>query len=115
MREISQFLMAFGAICGIAAWFLYQKTLSRLILHLRTDHYALWEALGSPDADSPPHSSMANSKLRRFILRKQYEGNADIFIKNMGSLLRQRLLFSFFCLACLTVGIILFLLSATIV
>ena len=115
MQVVAQFLMAFGIICGIAAWFLFQKSLSRFMQHLQTDHKQVWEHLGSPEINSPPHTAITNLRLRQYILRKEYMGSADLFVQNMGNLLRQRLLFSFFCLACLLAGIILFLiLSAKI-
>ena len=114
MISISQFLIAFGVVCGIAAWFLYQKTLSRFILHIQTDHRELWQQLGSLDRNSPPVRSIMNPDLRQYIWRKKYVDNVDLFVVNMGSLLRQRLLFCLFCLTCLAGGIILLLVSNAI-
>lgn len=114
MFDFSQYLIAFGAVCGIAAWFLFQTTLSKLVQYLQTNHNQIWEALDYPHADSPPYSAMRNTKLRQYILQKRYAGSSDLFVQNMGGLLRQRLLFSLFCLVCLIMGLILMLISISI-
>ena len=109
MNNILQFLIAFGVVCGIAAWFLYQKTLSKFILHVQMDHRDLWQNLGSPDINSPPIRSIMNPDLRQYIWQKKYASNVDTFVVNMGNLLRQRLLFCLFCLICVAVGLVLLL------
>lgn len=114
MFDFYQFLIAFGAVCGIATWFLFQTTLSKLVQYLQTNHNQIWEALDSPRVDSPPYSAMTNTKLRQYILQKKYEGNSDLFVENMGGLLRQRLLFVLFCLVCLIMGLILMLIAISI-
>ena len=114
MYGFSQFLIAFGGACGIAAWFLFQKTLSRLVQHLETNHNQTWKNLDRPNVDSPPHSAITNIKLRQYILQKEYESSSDLFVKNMGGLLRQRLLFSLFCLVCLMAGTVLMFIPAAI-
>jgi len=106
MYAFSQFLIAFGGVCGIAAWFLFHKTLPGLIRHLQGNHNQTWESLGRPNVDSSAYSAIMNSKLRQYILQKKYMSNADLFVTNIGGLLRQRLLFSLFCLICVIVGII---------
>lgn len=109
MYALSQFLIAFGVVCGIAAWFLFHKALAGLIQHLQGSHNQVWESLGRPSIDSPAYSAILSSKLRQYILQKEYMTSADLFLKNIGALLRQRLLFSLFCLICLVAGIILML------
>jgi hypothetical protein len=114
MYDLSQFLIAFGAVCGIVAWFLFQTTLSKLVPYLQTNHNQAWEDLDHPKVDIPPYSAIKNTKLRQYILQKEYAGSSDLFVKNMGGLLRQRLLFCLFCLACLIVGLILMLIAIAI-
>ena len=114
MFDISQFLIAFGAVCGIAAWFLFQTTLSKFFQYLQTNHNQIMEALDYPHVESPPYSAIMNTKLRHYILQKKYAGSSDLFVQNMGGLLRQRLLFSLFCLVCLIMGLILMLISISI-
>lgn len=103
--------MAFGGTCGFATWFLYQKSLSKLILHISTNHKDLWANLGNPEENIPAYQSLFNTNLRQFISQKKYESNSDVFIKNQGSLVRQRLLFCIFCLVCLLIGLMLSLLA----
>ncbi len=114
MHGFSLFLIAFGGACGIAAWFLFQKTLSRLVQHLQRDHNQTWIDLGRPNVDSPAYSAISNTKLRQYILKKEYVGSTDLFVQDIGGLLRQRLLFCLFCLVCLIVGIVLMLMAITI-
>ena len=114
MYALSEFLIAFGGICGIAAWFLFHKALSGLIQHLQGSHNQIWVSLGRPKVDSPAYSAILNSKLRQYILEKEYMTSADLFVKNIGGLLRQRLLFSLFCFICLMAGIIFLLIMTAI-
>ena len=114
MYNFSQFLIAFGAVCGIATWYLCQKTLSKLVQYLQINHNHIWETLDCPHVDSPPYSAMMNTKLRQYILQKKYAGGSDLFVQNMGGLLRQRLLFVLFCLVCLLMGLILMLIAISI-
>lgn len=114
MHGFSQFLIAFGVTCGIAAWFLFQKSLSKFVKHLQAEHYQTWQDLSHPDKESPPYNAITNPKLRQYILQKEYEGSSDFYVKSLGGLLRQRLLFSLFCLGCLIVGIFLMLIAFTV-
>ena len=114
MFDFSQFLIAFGAVCGIAVWFLFQTTLAKFIQYIQTNHNLIWEVLGRPKVNSPPYRAIMNIKLRQYILQKEYAGNTDMFVQNMGALLRQRLLFSFFCLICLVTGLILMVIAIAI-
>ena len=114
MFDFSQFLIAFGAVCGIATWFLFQKTLSKLVQYLQTNHNQVWEFFDHPNVDSPPYSAITNTKLRLYILQKEYAGSSDLFVQNMGGLLRQRLLFSLFCLVFLMTGLIVMMLAIAI-
>ena len=114
MYEFSQFFIAFGAVCGIAVWFLFQKTLSKLVQYLQTNHNQAWVNLDCPNVNSPPYHAITNTKLREYILQKEYADSHDQFVKNMGGLLRQRLFFSLFCLICLMAGLILMLIAVTI-
>lgn len=114
MHDFSQFLIAFGGTCGIAAWFLLKKTFSKLAQYLQTSHSQTWQYLGRPTVNSPPLSTVTNNKIRHYILNKEYDSSSDMFVKNMGSLIRQRLLFSLFCLACLIAGIILMIITTSI-
>ena len=114
MYGFSQSLTAFGVVCGIAAWFLFQKTASKLIQHLRANHAQIWEDLGRPKSDDPPLNALTNIKFRNYILQKEYRSSSDLFVNNMGALLRQRLLFSLFCLICAIAGVVLILLVTAI-
>lgn len=114
MNGFSQFLIAFGGLCGIAAWFLFQKTLYKFIQHLRRNHYQTWEDLGRPDIECPPHHAITNTKLRKYILQEEYASSTDLLVTNMGGLLKQRLLFSLFCLFCLIAGVVLMLITIAI-
>ena len=105
--SITQFLIAFGLICGLAGWFLYQKSLARLIEYIKTNQKDIWEALDSPVVNIDPLSSLQNQKLRQFIFQKQYDSTNDIFVSKLGSVIRQKLLFCFFCLIVFIVGVIL--------
>ena len=106
MHSFSQFLIAFGSIIGIATWYLFQNTLTSFISHMQRNHIHIWEELDCPEPKNPAYKSIFNPKLRRYIIQKEYSNSADIFFKDMGALLRQRLLFCLFCLACLFAGII---------
>jgi hypothetical protein len=106
--------MAFGFVFGIAAWFLLHKTLLIFVQHLQRAHNRVWEKLDRPNVDSPRHIAFTSVKLRQYILHKEYAVSSDLFVNNMGGLLRQRLLFCYFCLGCLIVGIGLMLIVTTI-
>lgn len=111
MKDFSLFLMAFGTICGLAGWFLYQKSLAKLIQQIKASQNSLWTKLGSPNENILPYKSLLNTNLRQFIFQKKYETNDDVFVINQGSLVRQRLLFCMFCLVCLLLGLMLYLLA----
>lgn len=111
MLDFSQFLIAFGVACGIAAWYLFQNTLTKLIQHIQTSHKHVWSALGHPKVNDPSLRAISNIRLRRYILQKEYAKSPDFFVQNMGELLRQRLIFSLFCIACLIIGITLMLIA----
>lgn len=109
MYVFSQYLIAFGAICGIAAWFLFQKSYLILIQHLENNHKHTWEYLDLQNVKSHPHNAIMNAKFRQYIINKKYEEDSDLFVKNMGRLIRQRLLFILLCLFCLISGLVLML------
>ncbi len=111
MNNLAQFLIAFGAVCGIAAWFLFQKALPGLVQRLQTDHISMWEKIGCPDSKSPAYQAVINAKFRQYILGKEYSFSHDIFVKEIGALLRQRLLFCFFCVVCMSLGVLLSLVN----
>ena len=114
MNDISQFLIAFGVVFGIATWFLLHKTLLIFVQYLQKDHNQVWENLDRPTVDSPRHIAFTSVKLRQYIFQKEYALSSDLFVNNMGGLLRQRLLFCYFCLGCLIVGISLMLIVTAI-
>jgi hypothetical protein len=109
MYVFSQYLIAFGAICGIAAWFLFQKSFHILIQHLENNHKHTWGYLGLQNVKSHPHNAIMNAKFRQYVINKKYEESSDLFVKNMGRLIRQRLLFILLCLFCLISGLVLML------
>ena len=55
---------------------------------------------------------MSNPQIRKFILNKEYEAYSDLFLKEIGDVVRQRLLFSVFCFICLITGLALFTISS---
>ncbi len=114
MKDFSLFLIAFGGGCGLIGWFLYQKSLSKLIQHIRTSHNDLWSNLGSPEDNIVPYRSILNTNLREFIFQKKYETYSDFFINKQGDLVRYRILFCMFCLGCLLLGLVLFLVSESL-
>lgn len=107
MNNLAQFLIAFGAVCGVAAWFLFQKALPGLVQRLQIDHTSVWEKIGRPDSKSPAHQAVINAKFRQYILGKEYLFSNDIFVREIGALLRQRLLFCLFCVVCMILGVLL--------
>lgn len=108
MKEYSLLLIGFGASCGFVGWFLYQRSLSRMIEHIKINHYEIWLNLSCPIGKSPPDPFISNPEVRNFIFRKQYLSYTDLFLKEIGDIVRLRLIFSIFCFICLVVGIVLF-------
>ena len=111
MKDFSLFLIAFGGIVGFAGWFLYQKSLARFIQQIKSSHHSLWVKLGSPDENIAAYHSLLNTNLRQYITQQHYKTCDDLFVNNQGNLIRQRLLFILFCLVCLVIGIVLYILS----
>ena len=109
MYAFSQYLIAFGVICGIAGWFLFQKSSLILIQHLENNHKHIWDNLDLQNLYNHPHKAIMNTRYRQYIINKKYEESPDLFVKNMGRLVRQRLLFILLCLFCLISGIVLML------
>ena len=112
MKEFYLLLAAFGASGTFISWFLYQRTLSRMIEHIKINHYEIWLNLKCPIGKSPPDPIMSNPQIRKFILNKEYEAYSDLFLKEIGDVVRQRLLFSVFCFICLITGLALFTISS---
>lgn len=108
MKEIYLLLAAFGASGTFISWVLYQRTLSRMIEHIKINHYEIWLNLKCPIGKSPPDPIMSYPEVRKFIYKKEYATYTDLFLKEIGDVVRQRLIFSIFCFMCLVVGIVLF-------
>lgn len=108
MEEFSLLLTAFGAGGAYIGWFLYQRSLSRMIEHIKINHYEIWLNLKCPIGKSPPDPFMSYLEVREFVLKKEYETYTDLFLKEIGDVARQRLIFSVFCFMCLILGIVLF-------
>ncbi len=111
MQEYSLLLIAFGASGAFVGWFLYQRSLSRMIEHIKLNHYEIWLNLNCPIGKSPPDPVLNNPKVRKFILSKEYETYTDLFLKEVGDIVRLRLIFSIFCFICLIFGILLLTIS----
>lgn len=79
-----------------------------MIEHIKLNHYKIWLTLGCPIGKSPPDPFISNPQVRNFILKKEYGSYTDLFLKEIGDVVRQRLFFSVFCLLCLVVGIVLY-------
>lgn len=114
MNVFSQFLISFGIVFGIAAWFLLHKTLIIFVQHMHRNHNQLWQNLDCPNNDSPHHIAFTSVKLRQYILQKKYQLSSDLFLNDMGQLIRQRILFCIFCLGCLILGVALMLIVSVI-
>lgn len=111
MEELSFLLIALGASGIFIGWNLYQRTLSKMIEHIKINHYEIWLNLNCPMGKSPPDPLMSHPQMRKFILNKDYEAYSDLFLKEIGDVVRQRLLFSVFCFICLLAGIVLFMIN----
>ena len=107
MKEYSLLLIAFGASGTFVGWVLYQFSLAKLIEHIKINHYEIWLNLNCPIGKSPPDPFMSYPQVRRFILKKEYRSYTDLFLKEIGDVVRMRLIFSIFCFICLVVGIVL--------
>ena len=107
MQEYSLLLIAFGASGTFVGWFLYQRSLSRMIEHIKLNHYEIWLNLNCPIGKSPPDPILSSAKVRKFILSKEYATYTDLFLKEVGDVVRLRLIFSVFCFICLVFGILL--------
>ena len=108
MQEYYLLLIAFGASGTFVGWFLYQRSLSRMIEHIKLNHYEIWLNLSCPMGKSPPDRFLSSSKVRKFILSEEYATYTDLFLKEIGDVVRLRLIFSIFCFICLVFGILLF-------
>ncbi len=111
MKDISTLIIAFGASGAFLGWFLYQRSLIRMIEHIKVNHYEVWLNLGCPIGKSPPDPFMSYPQVRSFILNKEYDAYTDLFLKEIGDIVRLRLFFSVFCLLCLMIGIVLYFAS----
>ena len=111
MQEYSLLLIAFGACGTFVGWFLYQRSLSRMIEHIKLNHYEIWLNLNYPIGKRPPDPILSSSKVRKFILSKEYGAYTDLFLKEVGDVVRLRLIFSAFCFLCLLAGIVLLMSS----
>ena len=109
LLSLAQFLIAFGVIFGLAGWYLYQKSLAKLIEHLKVNQRTTWEALGSPATNIDPVTSLQSDHLRNYITQQQYQSSEDVFVRKLGNVIRQKLLFCLFCLVCFLLGLILLL------
>jgi hypothetical protein len=109
MKDIAILIISFGATGTFLGWFLYQRSLARMIEHIKLNHYEIWLNLGCLIGKSPPDPFMGNPQLRNFIIKKDYASYTDLFLKEIGDVVKQRLLFSIFCLMCLATGIFLYL------
>jgi hypothetical protein len=109
MTEVSQFLIGFGVVFGITTWFLLRKTMLMFFEYIQKNHNQLWQSLDSPNINSPHHIVLTNTRLRQYILQKQYATSSDFFLTDIARLIRQRLLFCYFCLICLVMGLFLIL------
>jgi hypothetical protein len=109
MKENSLLLIAFGASGAFVGWFLFQRSLKRMIEHIKVNHYEIWLNLDCPLGKSPPDPVLGNTKIRKFILKKEYGTYTDLFLKEIGDIVRLRLIFSAFCFICLIAGILLFI------
>ena len=107
MQEYSLLLIAFGASGTFVGWFLYQRSLSRMIEHIKLNHYEIWLNLNCPIGKSPPDPILSSAKVRKFILSKEYATYTDLFLKEVGDVVRLRLIFSIFCFICLVFGVLL--------
>lgn len=112
MTEISQFLIGFGVVFGIALLFFMRKTINLFLQHMQRNDHQLWQSLDSPNTDSSHHIAITNQRLRQYILQKKYLLSSDLFLKDMGALLRRRLVFFYFCLGCLLLGLFLSLIAS---
>lgn len=112
MKDFYLLLAAFGASGTFISWFLYQRSLSRMIEHIKINHYEIWLNLKCPIGKSPPDPILSYPEVRKFILEKEYGTYTDLFLKEIGDVVRQRLIFSIFCFMCLLVGIVLFIISS---
>ena len=108
MDEYYLLLIAFGASGVFVGRYLYQRSLYRMIEHIKVNHYEIWLNLSCPIGRSPPDPILGNPKVRKFILNKEYETYTDLFLKEIGDVVRLRLIFSIFCFICLVIGIFLF-------
>ena len=109
MEEYSSLLIAFGTSGAFIGWFLFQRTLSKMIEHIKVNHYEVWLSLKCPIGKSPPDPIIASPEILKFIFNKEYEAYTDLFLKEIGDVARLRLIFSVFCLICLFIGIAWFL------
>lgn len=109
MGEYSLFLTAFGASGTFVGWFLYQRSLARMIEHIKINHYEIWLNLSCPIGKSPPDPFMGTPQVRKFILKREYRSYTDLFLKEIGDVVRLRLIFSIFCFICFMVGVVLLL------
>ncbi|MGI9227277.1 MAG: hypothetical protein ACR2PU_00655 [Gammaproteobacteria bacterium] len=112
MKEFYLLLTAFGASGTFIGWFLYQRSLSRMVGHIKVNHYEIWLNLNCPIGKSPPDPILNNLQVRKFIIKKEYGTYTDLFLKEIGDVVRQRLIFSVFCFICLVVGIVLFTITS---
>ena len=109
MQDYSLLLIAFGASGTFVGWFLFQRSLSRMIEHIKINHYEIWLNLDCPIGKSPPDPVLGSPKTRKFILSKEYGTYTDLFLKEIGDIVRLRLIFSIFCFICLVTGTIFFI------
>ena len=112
MKEFSLLLTAFGASGTFVGWVLYQRSLYRMIEHIKVNHYEIWLNLNCPIGKSPPDPILNHPQVRKFIINKVYGTYTDLFLKEIGDVVRLRFIFSVFCLLCLVVGIVLFIITS---
>jgi len=109
MKDISTLIISIGASGAFLGWFLYQRSLIRMVEHIKVNHYQIWLNLGCPIGKTPPDPFMSYPQVRDFIIKREYGSYTDLFLKEIGEVVRLRLLFSVFCLLCLMIGIVLYL------
>ena len=108
MKDISILIIFFGASGVFLGWFLYQRSLIRMIEHIKVNHYQIWLSLGCPIGKSPPDPFMSYPQVRDFIVKREYGSYTDLFLKEIGEVVRLRMIFCIFCLLCLVIGVVLY-------